>query len=277
MKTIVHGDAAAVVWLNPDSRRNSAVLIWACWCWKHPWRNWNRSRLYLHNNTPETNHYKNPISRSSAPRGGQISTRSVRKVLGEIRRTDPPTAPADDVHISADSEPAARLRWADWSSLAAAVCVMIPPEIRSAPSPLRLTATFHLLSAALTTNWSLWSSEAFRCVEISLLIITLKVILRANKHRRKLRSKSRSSNTLIASITWSHLCSLPAVKCVPAGHRTQSDDEPITSKQKQHQKKAPDWLLWSRKWTQNWMLLRNRCSEKVRRLFKNVFWWRNVY
>lgn len=254
MKTIAHGDAATVVWLNPDSRRNSAVLI--------------EPEAVFTSTTTSQKQITTKIK--SVGSGGQISTRSVQKVF----RRNQTNWSSDSSVISADSEPAARLHWADWSSLAAAVCVMIPPEICSAPSPLHLTATLHLLSAARTTSWhtlvtlKLWNIQM--CWNIT-FNRHFESYFTGNKLQRKLRSKSRSSVTLIASVTWLHLCSLPAVKFVPAGHRTQSDYEPITSKQKQHQKKAPDWLLWSRKWTQNWMLLRNLHSGKVRWLFKICF------
>lgn len=107
--------------------------------------------LKLKPSLPPQQHPRNKSLQKSnqSARGGQISTRSVQKVL----RRNQTNWSSDSSVISADSEPAARLHWADWSSLAAAVCVMIPPEICSAPSPLHLTATLHLLSAALTTSW----------------------------------------------------------------------------------------------------------------------------
>lgn len=133
MKTIAHGDAATVVWLNPDSRRNSAVLI--------------EPEAVFTSTTTSQEQITTKIK--SVGSGGQICTRSVQKVF----RRNQTNWSSDSSVISADSEPAARLHWADWSSLAAAVCVMIPPEICSAPSPLHLTATLHLLSAARTTSW----------------------------------------------------------------------------------------------------------------------------
>lgn len=122
------------------------------------WFDWiqtpGETLLYWLNPKPSLPPQQHPRNKSlqksnQSARGGQISTRSVQKVL----RRNQTNWSSDSSVISADSEPAARLHWADWSSLAAAVCVMIPPEICSAPSPLHLTATLHLLSAARTTSW----------------------------------------------------------------------------------------------------------------------------